>query len=146
MPPAKPAKKRKEEQLAEEVKQIRKSNKENLICADCPNRGPSYVCLNFSTFICPDCSGVHRKFGHRVKSIAVATFTEEEVDKLREGGNEVANAHYLARYNKSKDTFILPREGERDRIEQYLTYKYVEKKWYKEKIKSKNEKKVKKKQ
>ncbi|ETO14126.1 hypothetical protein RFI_23244, partial [Reticulomyxa filosa] len=37
-----------------------------------------------------------------------------------------------------KDTFILPREGERDRIEQYLTYKYVEKKWYKEKLKNKD--------
>jgi len=143
MPPAKPAKKHKQEQLAEEVKQIRKSNKENLVCADCPNRAPSYVCINFSTFVCTDCSGVHRKFGHRVKSLAVATFTEEEVEKLRQGGNEVANAHYLARYKKGVDTFVLPREGERDRIEQYLTYKYVQKKWHKESLKPK-EKKVKK--
>jgi len=140
MPPAKPAKKQKQEQLSDEVKQFRKSNKENSVCADCPNRAPSYVCVNFSTFVCTECSGVHRKFGHRVKSIAVATFTEEEVEKLKLGGNEIANAHYLARYKKGSETYILPREGERDRIEQYLTFKYVDKKWYKENAKPKDSK------
>jgi len=140
--PTKPKEKKKEE-LSDEIKQIRKSNKQNLVCADCPNRAPPYVCTNFATFVCTDCSGVHRKFGHRVKSIAAATFAQNEVEKLKQGGNEVANAHYLARYKNGKDTFVLPREGERDRIEQYLTLKYVEKKWYKEKLISK-EKKVKK--
>lgn len=135
-----PINKKKQEQLTEELKEIRKSNKENLVCADCPNRAPSYVCLNFSTFVCTECSGLHRKFGHRVKSIAVATFTEEEVEKMRQGGNEVANSHYLGRYKKGQDTFILPREGERDRMEQYLSFKYVDKKWYKETLKPKEKK------
>jgi len=135
-----PINKKKQEQLTEDLKEIRKSTKENLVCADCPNRAPSYVCLNFSTFVCTECSGVHRKFGHRVKSIAVATFTEEEVEKMRQGGNEAANSHYLARYKKGQDTFVLPREGERDRIEQYLTFKYVDKKWYKETLKPKEKK------
>ncbi|ETO26174.1 hypothetical protein RFI_10964 [Reticulomyxa filosa] len=172
MPPVKSAKK-KEEQLMEEVKEIRKSNKENLVCADCPNRveyaglfyrstlnehffyiplfflkkknfdfqsakivcgssifaciynifhkqAPSYVCTNFATFVCTDCSGVHpkfvlfatspkkkksRKFGHRVKSIAMANFTEEEVEKLKSGGNEVIILNLFSQKKKKKISF-----------------------------------------
>eukprot|EP01084_Bolivina_argentea_P180610 312046_1 len=112
MPPKNTAKKKKQEQLAEEVKKIRK-DPNNLLCADCPVRSTPYVCTNFATFICTECSGIHRKFNHRVKSIAVATFTEPEVQKIREGGNSWCNRHYLARYKKSTDSFQLPREGKK---------------------------------
>eukprot|EP00483_Globobulimina_turgida_P005269 UN05279 len=133
MPPKNTAKKKKQEQLAEEVKKIRRDqSKNNLICADCPVRSTPYICINYSSFICTECSGIHRKFNHRVKSIAVATFTEKEVNNIREGGNALLNRKYLARYKKGKDTFTLPREGEKDKIEKYIQLKYIDKKWYKE--------------
>lgn len=34
------------------------------------------------------CSGIHREFSHRVKSISLSTFSLEEVKALKEGGNE----------------------------------------------------------
>jgi len=141
MPNVKSGTEKKQEQLIEEIKKIRKANKSNLVCADCPNRAPSYVCLDYSTFVCTECSGVHRRFNHRVKSIAMATFTEEEVENLRRGGNDVINAHYLARYKKGQDTFILPGLGERKRMEEYFTFKYVDKRWYKADLTEKKKKK-----
>merc|ERR1712129_365167 len=135
---------KKQEALAAEVKKIRKQ-KENLTCADCPTRSTPYVCTNFSTFICVACSGIHRKFNHRVKSIAVATFNEKEVENIRAGGNKKVNSQYLAKYKKNKDSFTLPREGETEKIEKYMQLKYIDKKWYKENPKPIKKKKKKKK-
>jgi len=144
MPPKNSAKKKKQEQLAEEVKRIRRSP-ENLICADCPVRSTPYICIDYSSFICTECSGIHRKFNHRVKSIAVATFTEKEVTNIRAGGNSDLNRRYLARYKKNKDAFTLPREGEKEKIEKYIQLKYIDKKWYKENPKPEKKKKKKRK-
>jgi hypothetical protein len=56
---------------------------ENKRCADCTERLPQYVNLDFSTFVCTACSGIHREFNHRVKSISLANFTEDEVRAIR---------------------------------------------------------------
>jgi hypothetical protein len=37
------------------------------------------------------CSGIHREFSHRVKSISLSTFTIEEYQALKGGGNEAAS-------------------------------------------------------
>uniref|UniRef100_A0A804MJN3 Arf-GAP domain-containing protein n=1 Tax=Zea mays TaxID=4577 RepID=A0A804MJN3_MAIZE len=58
-------------------------------------RGPQYVCTSFSTFICTNCSGIHREFSHRVKSVSMAKFTSQEVSALQEGGNERAKEIYF---------------------------------------------------
>ena len=142
MPPKNSAKKKKQEQLAAEVRKIRKSP-DNLICADCSVRSTPYICIDYSSFICTECSGIHRKFNHRVKSIAVATFTEKEVGNIRAGGNTELNRKYLARYKKNKDAFTLPREGEKEKIDRYIQLKYIDKKWYKENPKPKKKKKKK---
>jgi hypothetical protein len=31
--------------------------KENLVCADCPTKGPCWVSLDFGIFVCMNCSG-----------------------------------------------------------------------------------------
>lgn len=144
MPPKNQMSKKKQEQLSNEIKKMRKK-KENLICCDCGARSTPYICMDVSSFICTQCSGLHREINHRVKSIAVATFKESEVADLRASGNEEVNRHYLARYKKGKDAFTLPHEGEKDRIKQYLEYKYIQKKWYKENPKKKKQKRNKKK-
>ncbi|CAI7831870.1 unnamed protein product [Closterium sp. NIES-53] len=51
-------------------------------------QGPQYVCTNYSIFVCPSCSGVHREFNHRVKSVSMAKFTPEEVAALQQGANQ----------------------------------------------------------
>ncbi|KAK4391630.1 putative ADP-ribosylation factor GTPase-activating protein AGD14 [Sesamum angolense] len=51
--------------------------------------GPQYVCTNFSTFVCTTCSGIHREFTHRVKSVSMAKFTPQEVSALQGGGMQV---------------------------------------------------------
>ncbi len=47
--------------------------------------------------MCTSCSGIHREFSHRVKSISLATFSEEEVEGVKAGGNEANNKLYMAK-------------------------------------------------
>ncbi|KAK8679210.1 hypothetical protein V6N13_144673 [Hibiscus sabdariffa] len=61
---------------------------ENKRCINCNLLGPQYVCTTFSTFVCTTCSGI-QEFTHRVKSVSMAKFTDEEVSVLQAGGNEV---------------------------------------------------------
>ncbi|KAL3623706.1 hypothetical protein CASFOL_032522 [Castilleja foliolosa] len=62
----------------------------NRRCINCHSLGPQYVCTNFWTFVCQICSGIHREFTHRVKSVSMAKFTSEEVYALQKGGNQRA--------------------------------------------------------
>lgn len=78
----------KAKKAAQQLKDLQKLD-DNKNCADCGARGPLYVVCSLHTFICTNCAGVHQKFGHRVKSVNMATFTPEEVDKLAEEGNKV---------------------------------------------------------
>lgn len=59
---------------------------------------PQWVITDFNTFVCTACSGIHREFSHRVKSISLATFTEDEVKGVKAGGNEISNKLYMARW------------------------------------------------
>lgn len=59
---------------------------------------PQWVVTDFNTFVCTACSGIHREFSHRVKSISLATFTEDEVAGVKAGGNEINNKLYMARW------------------------------------------------
>ena len=82
------------------MKALREFQKEpdNKRCADCKERGPQYLCLNFNTFVCTTCSGVHREFNFRVKGISMSTFTGPEVEAIvKHGGNAKARALFLAR-------------------------------------------------
>ncbi|KAL3641626.1 hypothetical protein CASFOL_012441 [Castilleja foliolosa] len=56
---------------------------------------PQYVCNNFSTFVCTTCSGIHREFTHRVKSVSMAKFTPQEISALQGGGNASGREIYL---------------------------------------------------
>ncbi|CAD6271439.1 unnamed protein product [Miscanthus lutarioriparius] len=71
----------------------------NRRCINCNSLGPQYVCTSFSTFICTNCSGIHREFSHRVKSVSMAKFTSQEVSALQEGGNEHAKEIYFKHWD-----------------------------------------------
>lgn len=66
------------------------------------SQGPVYAVLDYGTFVCTTCSGIQffllhvnavtffsREFNHRVKSVSMATFKAEEIEKLKRIGNAV---------------------------------------------------------
>lgn len=100
---------------------------ENKRCADCLAKGPVYVNTTFNTFVCTTCSGIHREFAFRVKSISMASFKPDEVKGLQDGGNKNAREQWMARWNA--DEYPEPEAGDLERIRQFIRLKYVEKKW-----------------
>ncbi|THG10056.1 hypothetical protein TEA_028127 [Camellia sinensis var. sinensis] len=68
-------------------------------------QGPQYVCTTFWTFVCTSCSGVHREFTHRVKSVSMAKFKAEEVSALQAGGNERAREIYFKEWDPQRHSF-----------------------------------------
>ncbi|CAJ2636883.1 unnamed protein product [Trifolium pratense] len=71
----------------------------NRRCINCNSLGPQYVCTNYWTFVCTNCSGIHREFTHRVKSVSMAKFTSQEVTALQEGGNQRAREIYFKEWD-----------------------------------------------
>eukprot|EP00913_Durusdinium_trenchii_P033407 g31275.t1 len=103
-----------EKNLVEKLRAFQRSNQANKRCADCPERGPTYVCLDFQIFICQSCGGIHREFGHKIKSISFSEWSPAEVAKLEEGGNEAARTKWLDRWHQ--DTFPEPDGTDLDRF------------------------------
>ncbi|TXG66455.1 hypothetical protein EZV62_007730 [Acer yangbiense] len=86
---------RKEEERNEKIIRGLMKLPPNRRCINCNSLGPQYVCTNFWTFVCMTCSGIHREFTHRVKSVSMAKFTSQEVEALQNGGNQRAREIYL---------------------------------------------------
>ncbi|XP_029628677.1 arf-GAP domain and FG repeat-containing protein 1 [Salmo trutta] len=63
----------------------------NRKCFDCDQRGPTYANMTVGSFVCTSCSGILRGLNppHRVKSISMTTFTQQEIEFLQKHGNEV---------------------------------------------------------
>jgi len=134
---------KRKDQISEEIRGLRR-RPENIQCVDCPLKNCSYACTNFNTFLCSDCAGLYRKHTFRVKSCTVATFTEEEAKRLREGGNKVCNEKYMAKWKK-KNGPPLPTGDDLRALDDFIFRKYVKKEWYKEDAGKKEKKKKKKK-
>ncbi|XP_014615239.1 PREDICTED: arf-GAP domain and FG repeat-containing protein 1 isoform X2 [Polistes canadensis] len=75
----------------------------NKECFDCHQRGPTYVNMTIGSFVCTSCSGMLRGLTppHRVKSITMATFTQEEIDFVKERGNEYCARTWLGLMNSN---------------------------------------------
>ncbi|XP_024395143.1 uncharacterized protein [Physcomitrium patens] len=95
---------------------------ENKRCINCNSLGPQYVCTTFSTFVCTQCSGIHREFSHRIKSISMAKFNAAEVAALQAGGNERARQIFF----KSMDpaSISLPDSGSPDKLRDFIRRVY----------------------
>ncbi|KAK8336131.1 hypothetical protein V6Z11_A09G101400 [Gossypium hirsutum] len=94
-------------------------------------QGPQYVCTNFSTFVCATCSGIHREFSHRVKSVSMATFTAEDVAGLREGGNEHAKEVYFRQWDSQHQS--LPDNRNVEGLRKFIKHVYVDRRYCGEK-------------
>ncbi|KAJ6844983.1 putative ADP-ribosylation factor GTPase-activating protein AGD14 [Iris pallida] len=100
---------------------------QNKRCINCNNLGPQYVCTNFWTFICTNCSGIHREFCHRVKSISMAKFTSQEVSALQEGGNERAKDIYFKDWDPQRHSVV--DSSNIDRLRDLIKHVYVDRRY-----------------
>ncbi|XP_073132286.1 uncharacterized protein [Henckelia pumila] len=100
---------------------------ENRRCINCNSLGPQYVCTNFSTFICTTCSGIHREFTHRVKSVSMAKFTPQEVSSLQGGGNASAREIYLKEWDSQRNS--LPDASNIERLRDFIKHIYVDRRF-----------------
>ncbi|EGZ27978.1 hypothetical protein PHYSODRAFT_258326 [Phytophthora sojae] len=129
-----PTEKRLEERLTQELRDFQRSNPANKRCFDCNEmtslwhgQMPQYVCLDFNTFVCTACSGIHREFAHRVKSISMSKFTESEVKNMvGHGGNEAAQKYWRAKHDPS----FRPNGGtDGERTRNFIRLTYIDRKW-----------------
>jgi len=70
----------------------------NQTCANCgrhQKHGFSTVCIKFHTFVCNDCKSSHQAISHRCKSLTMSSWSDEEVEELRQKGNAYCLKTYL---------------------------------------------------
>ena len=72
---------------------------DNMYCADCRMRNPTWASTNLGVFVCLDCSAVHRAMGthiSKVKSTTLDRWTKGLVEGMEKMGNKRANAYWEA--------------------------------------------------
>jgi ADP-ribosylation factor GTPase-activating protein 1 len=65
-------------------------------CAECPMKHPQWASVSFGTMFCLECSGIHRSLGVHisfVRSIAMDSWTESQLNIMKNGGNDKCNAY-----------------------------------------------------
>jgi len=100
----------------------------NKKCFDCGQRGPTYVNMTIGAFVCTSCSGLLRGLNppHRIKSISMASFNQQELDFLQKHGNQVCHYTWLGLRN----TPIENESREEQKMKDHLVHKYERKVWY----------------
>ncbi|KAB5550053.1 hypothetical protein PHYPO_G00049220 [Pangasianodon hypophthalmus] len=102
----------------------------NRKCFDCDQRGPTYANMTTGSFVCTSCSGILRGLNppHRVKSISMTTFTQQEIEFLQKHGNEVCKQIWLGLYDDRSSA--VPDFREPQKVKEFLQEKYEKKRWY----------------
>ncbi|KAI4300993.1 hypothetical protein L6164_034313 [Bauhinia variegata] len=118
---------RKEEERNEKIIRGLMKLPPNRRCINCNSLGPQYVCTNFWTFVCIACSGIHREFTHRVKSVSMAKFTSQEVDALQNGGNQRAREVYLKDWDFQRQR--LPDSSNVNKMREFIKNVYVDRRY-----------------
>lgn len=118
---------RKEDEKNERIIRSLLKLPDNRRCINCKSLGPQYVCTNFWTFICTTCSGIHREFTHRVKSVSMAKFTSQEVSALQGGGNASAKEIYLKEWDPERNS--LPDSSNVERLRTFIKHVYVDRRY-----------------
>ncbi|KAL0290751.1 UNVERIFIED_CONTAM: putative ADP-ribosylation factor GTPase-activating protein AGD14 [Sesamum calycinum] len=77
------------------------------------------------------CSGIHREFTHRVKSVSMSKFTSQEVDALQKGGNQRARDLFLKAWDPHK--LRLTDNSNADKVREFIKNVYVERRYAVEK-------------
>ncbi|XP_041697497.2 arf-GAP domain and FG repeat-containing protein 1 isoform X3 [Coregonus clupeaformis] len=122
--------KRKQEET--HLKMLREMTRQppNRKCFDCNQRGPTYANMTVGSFVCTTCSGILRGLNppHRVKSISMTTFTQQEIEFLQKHTNEVCKHIWLGLYDDR--TLVVPDFHEPQKVKEFLQEKYEKRRWY----------------
>uniref|UniRef100_UPI00398E7319 arf-GAP domain and FG repeat-containing protein 1a isoform X2 n=1 Tax=Pristiophorus japonicus TaxID=55135 RepID=UPI00398E7319 len=102
----------------------------NRKCFDCDQRGPTYANMTIGSFVCTSCSGILRGLNppHRVKSISMTTFTQQEIEFLQKHGNEVCKQIWLGLYDERSSVY--PDFRDPQKVKDFLQEKYEKKRWF----------------
>jgi Arf-GAP domain and FG repeat-containing protein 1 len=92
------------------------------------------------SFVCTACSGLLRGLNppHRLKSINMSTFTQDEVEFMKNRGNQLNKMVYLGLYDANAGFSPDPKDTER--FKDFLSQKYERKRWYVEPTESMKQK------
>jgi stromal membrane-associated protein len=72
---------------------------DNLVCADCPIKGPRWASINLGIFVCMPCAGIHRNLGvhiSKMKSVNLDKWNIDWVEYMEATGNVRANSFWQA--------------------------------------------------
>ncbi|XP_064614873.1 arf-GAP domain and FG repeat-containing protein 1-like isoform X2 [Liolophura sinensis] len=102
----------------------------NKQCFDCHQRGPTYINMTIGSYVCTSCSGILRGLNppHRVKSISMASFNQEEMDFMKTHGNDFCRKVWLGLYDSR--SMPEPDSREEQRVKDFMVQKYEKKRWY----------------
>ncbi|MCJ8731431.1 hypothetical protein PDJAM_G00199550 [Pangasius djambal] len=102
----------------------------NKHCFECGQPGVTYTDITVGCFVCTSCSGMLRGLNppHRVKSISMTTFSQQEVEFLQNHGNEVGKRMWLCTFDPKTDGSFDTCDSQK--FKEFLQDKYERKKWH----------------
>ncbi|XP_061815301.1 arf-GAP domain and FG repeat-containing protein 2 isoform X1 [Nerophis lumbriciformis] len=124
-----------QEICARKVRELAQSGV-NKHCFECNQPGVTYTDVTVGSFVCTSCSGMLRGLNppHRVKSISMTTFSQQEVEFLQNHGNEVGRRTWLCLFEPKADGCSDMKDLQK--FKEYLQDKYEKKKWHFSKMKN----------
>nr|XP_020467032.1 arf-GAP domain and FG repeat-containing protein 1-like isoform X2 [Monopterus albus] len=111
----------------------------NKHCFECSQPGVTYTDITVGSFVCTSCSGMLRGLNppHRVKSISMTTFSQQEVEFLQNHGNEVGRRTWLCVFDPKTDGCSDMKDSQK--FKEFLQDKYEKKKWHFSKSKNRRD-------
>ncbi|XP_056882469.1 arf-GAP domain and FG repeat-containing protein 2 isoform X1 [Takifugu flavidus] len=127
-----------QEICARKVRELAQSGV-NKHCFECGQPGVTYTDVTVGSFVCTSCSGMLRGLNppHRVKSISMTTFSQQEVEFLQNHGNEVGRRTWLCAFDPKTDG--CPDMKDSQKFKEFLQDKYEKKKWHFSKSKNRRD-------
>ncbi|KAI4808713.1 hypothetical protein KUCAC02_000761 [Chaenocephalus aceratus] len=127
-----------QEICARKVRELAQSGV-NKHCFECNQPGVTYTDITVGSFVCTSCSGMLRGLNppHRVKSISMTTFSQQEVEFLQNHGNEVGRRTWLCVFDPKTDS--CPDMKDSQKFKEFLQDKFEKKKWHFSKSKNRRD-------